>query len=254
MGSRACNRYGKAMKRRRSRAECTGRTVTGDRVVSGASLDVPVETTLVAAHAGGSASPDGDAASAGWTARSRVARLGSHVGISAGCTLSVDAAGGSFQNATATGWCDADELVGTAREVITRFTAPVTVVAVALTGQAPSSLTPADIEFIGATPALAADGSARPPVAVVMGSTTVLVHEVVPDREQIAEGGVRVVVRSGGTWQVTGVLAAVDPGGGHTAYAERCARDGLDAVVGRLLATDGDGAQLTWTDAPRRPR
>jgi len=232
----------------------TGRTVTGDTVVSGASLDVPVGTTLVAAHAGGSTSPAGGAATAGWTARSRVARLGSHVGVSAGCTLSVDAAGGSFQNATAMGWCEADELVASAREIITRFTAPATVIAVALTGQAPSSLTPADIEFIGATPVLAADGSARPPVAVVLGSTSVLVHEVVPDREQIAEGGVRVVVRSGGTWQVTGVLAAVDPEGGHTAYAERLARDGLDAVVGRLLATDGDGAQLTWTDAPRRQR
>ncbi|MEO7269618.1 MAG: DUF6603 domain-containing protein, partial [Knoellia sp.] len=238
----------------------TGRTVTTDAVVSGASLDLPVGTTLLAAHAGGSASPagvagtGGTAGTAGWTARSRVARLGSHVGVSSGCTLSVDVAGGSFQNASSTGWCDADELVATAREIVTRFSAPVTVIAVALTGQAPSSLTPADIEFIGATPALAADGTQRPPVAVVLGSTTVLVHQVVPDREQIAEGGVRVVVRSGGTWQVTGVLAAVDPEGGRTAYAERCARDGLDAVVGRLLATDGDGAQLTWTDAPRRQR
>ncbi len=238
----------------------TGRTVTSDSVVSGASLDVPVGTTLVAAHAGGSSFPaaaagtPGTPSTVGWTARSRVARLGSHVGVSAGCTLSVDAAGGSFQNATATGWCEADELVATAREIITRFSAPVTVIAVALTGQAPSSLTPADIEFIGATPALAADGAQRPPVAVVLGSTTVLVHQVIPDREQIAEGGVRVVVQSGGTWQVTGVLAAVDPDGGHTAYAERCARDGLDAVVSRLLATDGDGAQLTWTDAPRRQR
>ena len=238
----------------------TGRTVTSDSVVSGASLEVPAGTTLVAAHAGGSSFPDASAgtpgtpSTVGWTARSRVARLGSHVGVSAGCTLSVDAAGGSFQNATATGWCEADELVATAREIITRFSAPVTVIAVALTGQAPSSLTPADIEFIGATPALAADGTHRPPVAVVLGSTTVLVHQVIPDREQIAEGGVRVVVQSGGTWQVTGVLAAVDPDGGHTAYAERCARDGLDAVVGRLLATDGDGAQLTWTDAPRRQR
>ena len=238
----------------------TGRTVTGDSVVSGASVDLPVGTTLVAAHAGGSSFPaaaagaPGTPSTVGWTSRSRVARLGSHVGVSSGCTLSVDVAGGSFQNASATGWCDADELVATAREIITRFSAPVTVIAVALTGQAPSSLTPADIEFIGATPALAADGTHRPPVAVVLGSTTVLVHQVVPDREQIAEGGVRVVVRSGGTWQVTGVLAAVDPEGGHTAYAERCARDGLDAVVGRLLATDGDGAQLTWIDAPRRQR
>jgi len=240
----------------------TGRLVTGDRVVSGSSVEVPVGTTLVAAHADGSATAagpgadggtSGTASSAGWTSRSRLARLGSHVGLGAGCTLSVDAAGGTFQDAAATGWCDADELVASAREVVTRFAGPVGIVAVALTGQEPVTPTPADIDLVGATPALDADGQPKPPVAVVLGSTTVLVHAVVTDREQRAAGGVRVVVRSGGTWQVTGVLAAPDGDGGHTAYAERLARDGLEAVVARVLATEGDGAELTWTDPPKRP-
>lgn len=230
----------------------TGRLVTSDRVVSGAGVDVPAGTTLVAAHADGTLTPTANG-SAGWTSRSRVARLGSHVGVGAGCTLSVDVAGGTFQDAAATGWCDADELVGSAREVVTRFAGPVGVIAVALTGQAPSGPNPADIDLVGATPALGADGEATPPIAVALGSTTVLVHAVVTDREQRAQGGVRVVVRSGGTWQVTGVLAAGEGEGGHTAYAERLARDGLEAVVARLLATAGDGAELTWTDAPKPP-
>lgn len=230
----------------------TGRIVTVDAVVAGAGADVPAGTTLLALHADGTtAIPEGT--SAGWVARSRVARLATHVALAPGCTLAVDVAGDAF--AEGVGWATAADLTTVASEVVTRFAEPVRTLAVVLAGQAPSSLLPAEIELVGMRPATGADGTPVAPVAVVLGSTTVLVQTVEPvDTGDLADGGggQRVVVRRGGTWTVTGVLAtAEDP----DAYATRLAHDGLAAVAGKLLATQGSGATLTWEDAPaRRPQ
>ena len=128
-------------------------------------------------------------------------------------------------------------------------------IAVVLAGQAPSSLLPADVELVGAAPALGPDGTPLPPVAVVLGSTTVLLQAVEKvDTGDLTDvgGGQRVVVRRGGAWTVTGVLGSTEDA---ATVARRVARDGLAAVTGKILATSGSGTTLTWEDAPApRPR
>ena len=230
----------------------TGTIVTSDTVVAGGAAVVPAGTTLLAAHADAAINlPEGQVA--GWVARSRLARLGSHVGLAAGCTLAVDVAGSAFAQGVT--WTTAAEVTAAATQVVTRFAEPVKTVAVVLAGQAPSSLLPADVELVGAAPAIGPDGQPVPPVAVVLGSTTVLLQAVEPvDTGDLTDagGGQRVVVRRGGAWTVTGVLGSVEDA---ATLARRIARDGLAAVTGKVLATGGPGTALTWEDAPTtRPR
>ena len=230
----------------------TGTIVTSDTVVTDGAVIVPAGTTILAAHADAALTlPEGQVA--GWVARSRLARLGAHLALGAGCTMSVDVAGGAFAEGVT--WATAADITADARQVITRFAEPVRTVAVVLTGQAPSSVLPADVELVGATPALGPDGVPVAPVAVVLGSTTVLLQAVEPvDTGDLSDagGGQRVVVRRGGAWTVTGVLGATEE---PATLARRIARDGLAAVTGKILAASGTGTALSYEDAPTtRPR
>ena len=231
-----------------------GRIVLDDVVVTNSSHQIQPGASLVGVHADGGA----DVICAGWTTRSRLARLGTHLAIGTGCTLSVDAAGTS----PSLKWALGQEVVDGASEVVTRFAQPVSTIAIVVTGDAPSSLLPAELNLVGARPASDDRGVVRPPIAVALGPSTVLLHEIVRTDSvngtgnltgnEATNGGndttVRVVTRRGGTYDITGVLGSKLPA---RELALLLAREGVDAVLSKLLATSGNGAAVSWIPADR---
>jgi len=220
-----------------------GRTVLVDDDVIDGSVSIPFGATHIGIQADGLADPTGGLA--GWHDRSRVARIGSQSAIAAGCVLSVDAAvGGPILQ-----WDSAGAVVHHAREVTTRFSRPVTTVAVALTGSAPTSLAPTQLHLVGARVATDRSGAERLPVAVTLGDTSVLVYAVVPDKGATS---VSVIVSAGADWVVSGVVGTTDA---PQDVARLIARQRLAGVTAKLLALAGKGCGAEWHEAPKtRPR
>lgn len=220
-----------------------GRTVMVDDDVIDGSVSIPFGATHIGIQADGDADPTGGLA--GWHDRSRVARIGSQSAIAAGCVLSVDAAGGG----SVLQWDSAGAVVHHAREVTTRFSRPVTTVAVALTGSAPTSLAPTQLNLVGARVATDRSGAERLPVAVTLGDTSVLVYAVVPDEGATS---ISVVVSAGADWVVSGVVGTTDA---PQDLARLIARQRLAGVTAKLLALAGPGCQAQWQPVPKtRPR
>ena len=220
-----------------------GRTVLHDDDVVDGAVPVPHGATHVGIQADGDADPSGGFA--GWHDRTRVARIGSQSAIAAGCVLSVDAAGGG----TVLQWDTAGAVAHNAREVTTRFSRPVTTVAVALTGTAPTSLAPTQLHLVGARVATDRAGVERLPVAVSLGDTSVLVYAVVPDEGATS---VAVTVTAGADWVVSGAVGTNEP---VADVARMIARQRLSGVTAKVLALAGPGCQVEWRDAPaRKPR
>ena len=217
-----------------------GRRVAADVVVTDGTLAVPPGAGLVAVQADGAPATNG---CAGWTAASRVARLGSHLALGPGCTLAVEGPAAAGRD-----WATASAATAGATLVTTWFATAPRTLAVALTGTVPTAPTPTDLAVVGAELATGPDGRALPPVAVVLGASTVLLHALEPG----AAGPVGLQVRPGGAWQVVGTLAS-DLAPADLAVV--LGRQGLDGTVARVLAATGDGCEVTWTDAPTaRPR
>ncbi|MEO7131924.1 MAG: DUF6603 domain-containing protein, partial [Dermatophilaceae bacterium] len=213
-----------------------GRATLADAQVRDGSVEVPPGTSHVLVQADGDVTASGGLA--GWHDRSRVVRLGSHLGLAAGCVVSVDAAG----SGAALRWTSAGDLVQDADEVTTRFSRPVRTVAVVLTGTTPRGFDPASLHLIGAT--LRSDrGQDLPPTAVSLGAVTALVYDIVPDP---AATTVTITVRLGADWTLAGVL-----GGGQPAaeLAQRLAAVGVAAATTSLLAVQGAGCTVVWNDA-----
>ena len=202
---------------------------------------VPPGTALIGVQADGRVGGGGGLA--GWHARSRIVRIGSHVAIAAGCVVTVD---GSNAAAGGLSWLDAGELTAGAAAIITRFAVEVRTLAIALTNDDDVRLEPLALELGGARRVAGADGRPLDPIAVTLGTMSVLVYSIAP-----APGEAVVVrVRSGGDWAVTAVL------GGQLDAAELAAsiaRRGLVAVGAKLLATEGPGVTLAWRE-PKKAR
>lgn len=215
-----------------------GRSVLFDDDVVDGTVPIPRGATHVGVHADGDADPTGGFA--GWHDRTRVARLGGQTAIAAGCVVSTAATGG----VGVLSWDAAGALAHETAEVTTRFARPVTTVAVALTGSAPSSLDPTQLHLVGARVATDRAGADRLPVAVTLGATSVLVYPVVPD-----EGAtfVSVEVTAGSAWVVSGVVGAdVAPAD----LARSIAAHGLSAVTAKVLAVAGPGCAVEWSAPP----
>jgi len=136
--------------------------------------------------------------------------------------------------------------------VTTRFSRPIHTVAIALTGTTPATLDPTSLDVIGARLTRDTDGVDEHPVAVSIGTTSVLVYGLVPDRDATS---VSVEVTAGSAWTVTGVVGSDLP---PDELARMIAARGLAAATAKVLAVSGPGCTLTWAapqaTPPRRPR
>lgn len=225
-----------------------GRTVLFDDDVVDTTVPVPAGATHIGLHADGDA--DASDGLAGWHEGTRVARLGSQTALAAGCVVSSAATDGTG----VLQWDSAGSVAHEAPEVTTRFSRPVHTVAVALTGTSPTTLDPTELRLVGGHVATDRAGVERPPQAVSLGSTSVLVYAVVPDKDATA---MSVVVTAGSAWVVTGVVGSdLAP----EELAAVLAARGLSAATAKVLAVAGPGCQVQWTapaqrsGGPRRPR
>jgi hypothetical protein len=219
-------------------------SVLFDGDVDNGDVVIPPGTALIAVQADGRV--DGGDGLAGWHARSRVVRLGSHSAIGDGCVITVD---GSTSAAGGLSWLDAGQLVAGAAATITRFAVAVRTLAIALTGDDDVRLEPMALELGGAHLATAPDGSTLDPIVVHIGATSVLIYSIVAADVGNVAAPVVVRVRSGSDWAVTAVLGGTsDP----EALAALIARRGLVALGAKLLATEGPGSMLTWKQ-PEQP-
>jgi len=214
----------------------SGGTVLLDATVTD-SVVVPPRTAMIGVQAAGdTAVRDG---LAGWHERSRLARLSGRVAMGPGCTLQVEGVVSEAPPA----WVAADDLLVQATVVTTRFTGPVTTIAIVLAGSDTPDGSDVTLELDGAT-RVADKGVPRAPRVVMSGARAVLLYEVKPTRGSACT----VRVQSGGQWRLSGVM------GGEVAsatLAQTIAVKGIYAVSGRLLlAADGAAVRVTWEPAP----
>ena len=150
------------------------------------------------------------------------------------------------------GWVGGSELAAGLSTVTTRFSEPVTAIAVVLDDPAAFG----DIRdgrhlvlgLDGAARATDAAGNELPPVLLTSESRSILVYDVVPD----GSTAVSVTIASELGWSLVGVMGAA--GMSSSAVLELIARRGLDAAV-RPFAQGADGAsRLIWRGATRTDR
>ena len=124
----------------------------------------------------------------------------------------------------------------------TRFSRPVSVVAVVVEVDDPDRVGELGLELIGATRATAG-GTQVEPALLVNGTQSIAVYPVVPD-----SGGPGVTVRvvAGGGWRVTGILGGTEPVDQVVATLRR---QGVLAAAGRLLSVSGPGCSPAWVSA-----
>ncbi len=128
--------------------------------------------------------------------------------------------------------------------MLTRFSTPVSSIALVIESADPSRVDQMGLELIGAARARDGSGALVDATLLVNGTQVVAIYPVVPDPRG---GAVAVRVDAGGTWRLTGVL------GGAASPAEMLAslsRDGVVGATARVLATSGPGATATWVSAP----
>jgi hypothetical protein len=218
-----------------------GRSVLFDDDVVDTTIDIPAGATHVGLHADGDA--DASDGLSGWHEGTRVARLGSQTALAAGCVVSSAASGGTGLLQ----WDSAGSVAHEAPEVTTRFSRPVHTVAVALTGTTPSTLDPTELRLVGGRVATDRTGAERPPHAVSLGATSVLVYAVVPDKDATS---MSVVVTAGSAWVVSGVVGSDVP---PEELAGVLAARGLAAATAKVLAVAGPGCQVSWAAPGRTP-
>ncbi|MEJ1109450.1 MULTISPECIES: DUF6603 domain-containing protein [unclassified Kribbella] len=213
---------------------------TGTEALRG-KLRLPVGAAMVAVQADGVVA-GGDGVS-GWHVRSRVCSLGSQAALADGCVITSD--GGPTVQGTV--WVTAAELLAGAAAVQTWFSRPVGTVAIVLEEGDADRLDAVALELGGANRAKDAAGNELPPTALLTGDQAVLIYPVVP--EAAGKVPVSVRVRSGGDWQVTGVLGAEF---GIDELTRAVVRDGVVAVTGRLLGGTGKGCRLNWIEVTKK--
>jgi hypothetical protein len=219
-----------------------GRSVLFDDDVVDTTVSIPAGATHIGLHADGDA--DASDGLSGWHEGTRVARLGSQTALAAGCVVSTAATDGTGLLQ----WDSAGNVAHEAPEVTTRFSRPVHTVAVALTGTTPSTLDPTELRLVGGRVATDRAGVERAPQAVSLGSTSVLVYAVVPDKDATS---MSVVVTAGSAWVVSGVVGSDLP---PDELAAVLAARGLSAATAKVLAVAGPGCQVRWSAPATPPR
>ena len=205
-------------------------------------VPVPTGSELVLVQADGTLDdPDG---LEGWHTRSRVAAVGFGTAVGPGCVLDIEAGTSDLQVT----WTTAGEVVRGAGAATTRFSRPVTALAVVIESDDPERVGELGLELSGATRATDATGAPVEPALLMNGQQSTSVYPVVPegDGEPVA---VRVVAGAG--WRVTGVLGAT---GGVDDVAAAIRRYGVAAAAARMLASAGPGCAPVWRPASKPSR
>lgn len=197
-------------------------------------LAVPAGAALVAVQADGSTG-SGDGL-AGWHLRSRVCSLGSHAALAAGCVITADG-GPTVQGAV---WVTAAELLTGAAATKTCFSHSIQAVAVVVEEGSGDRLESVELDITGTRRAVDAEGKEVPPIVLLSGDQAVLIYALQGGQEPVA-----VQVRSGGDWQVTGVLGGDQ---GVEALSQAIVRHGVVAAAGRLLSAAGNGCRMSWIE------
>jgi len=139
-----------------------------------------------------------------------------------------------------TGWVQAAELVAGATLVETRFTAPVSVLAIVVDDPAGTVTEGRALQF-GLS---GARRRADVPVSLVTGGRTFLLYEV------DSAGPVTVTVASDAGWRLAGVLGAV---GSVADVAGVLARGGLDTAVAPLMLGTAGALRIGWAGVDPAP-
>jgi hypothetical protein len=205
-----------------------------DAVTTG-DVSVPKGTALIGVQAGTPATLEG---LAGWYASAKVACLGPHVALGAGCVLNIE----ESDLGRSTGWALASEATAHAAAITTRFARGVRALVVVLQDADPERLTGIRLELTGATRVTSSDGRPQAPTVVLAGAEAALVYAVSP----IAGQAVSVRVTSGGTWRLVGVLGGDD---NVARLADLIRQRGVLGMTARLQAQTGGPCGVGWIAA-----
>ncbi|GIK95841.1 MAG: hypothetical protein BroJett029_00500 [Alphaproteobacteria bacterium] len=141
------------------------------------------------------------------------------------------------------GWIAAADLVAQSALLITRLTVPVTAVAVIIDDPAGAAAAQnLSLGLTGAERATDRAGNPTRPIAIVIGSRTVLIYAIRPEARD--EGAIQVSVAREDAWRVAGVLAGTEDA---DALAERLLRDGLERAVRPLAEGRQGDVVLSWS-------
>ena len=205
---------------------------------SGRRVTVAPHTRFIAVHASPAAARADELV--GWTASTRVACVAAGSAIASGCVIDVERDGAG----SPVGWARAGDVVRGASIITTQFAAPPTTITVVLSGTLPERIDDIGLDLVGAAVVSA-------PAVALLGTDAVLVYKVVAIDGASA---VAVRVRSGGTWELAGVL------GGNISAAqvlERVGARGLGELAVPLLRSGAKApVVLRWIQAlrPRPPQ
>lgn len=210
-----------------------------DAIVDGASrsgrrVTVAPHTRFIAVHAAPAAARADELV--GWTASSRVACVAAGSVIASGCVIDVERDGAG----SPVGWARAGDVVRGASIITTQFSEPPTTIAVVLSGTLPDRIDDIGLDLVGAEVVSA-------PAVALLGTDAVLVYKVVASDGAESAARVAVRVRSGGAWELAGVL------GGNISAAQVLDRVGAlglgELALPLLSGTTTEPVSLRWIPA-----
>jgi hypothetical protein len=227
-----------------------GGRVIADQVGQRTGLMVPRGTDRIAVLALGQRGDKETAAGLfGWHDSQALAYVGWATALIPGGTLRAE--GASVRRTRQRfrgGWIPASDLISDAPLISTRFTVPVTSIALILDDPAGAAASQnLSLGLSGADAASDTAGKAIPPTVIVIGSRSLLIYGIRPHAGRQDDAILVSVGREQG-WRVAGVLASTDA---PDALADRLLVAGLERAV-RPLAEGREGAiTLSW--AAERP-
>jgi hypothetical protein len=199
----------------------------------------PLGTERVAVAVAGAANQDAPGLS-GWIASTALAYIGWATALAAGAVVRVENASVTrTRHRRTAGWIRGAELVDGTSLVITRFVDPITVVVIALDDPGAEGARNLSLGLAGASRAKQADGTSKPPSAVVRANRTFLTYDIVPD----GKNAVTVTVGSESGWHLAGVMGGNVPA---DVVAGWVTGRGIDAVVRAVLPGTGGSRTLQW--------
>jgi hypothetical protein len=216
-----------------------GRVAIDTTVDTKGPLTVPPRVALVGVQARASVS-DG---LRGWHVTSRVASIGAHAFLGAGCVVVAGAPGAD----PPIGWARAGDVMRGAAVVTTTFPAPVRTIAIVLAGAPAERLERLGLEVTGGAVATGDDGRPQRPSLVMVGALAVVLYRLQPT----GDGPMAIRVRSGGAWDVAGVLGGAES---VDALSRTMAKRGPAKAAARLTASEGGGPVHVGWQHPAVPR